>query len=376
MKVGILTFHRAANFGTALQAIATQKALEKVGIQAQLIDYRPQYIERTLQRRKIKNAKSVKELASICINSILYPNMTKRKTNNFLEFLQYMNVSDKVCTSLEDVKECVADYDVIVSGSDQLFNKNITSDDLMYFLPFEHKKKVSYASSFGESQISKQRIDEIAPYLCDFDSLSVREKTAQNILSDIRNEYSKLKPATNVIDPTFLLTSDEWNQYADNNLDLPQDGFILTYYMIETPLLSKITKKLEKKTGLPVVNLKPSKKQVITHNGKNLAFAGPSQLISCYGKASYIVTNSFHGAAFAINYHKPFYVSSLPVSMAGEVNSRLTDLLELFSLKDRWINDIDVLDSLQLSSIDESVKQKLDKLKQDSFDYLSKALGV
>lgn len=377
MRVGILTFHRATNYGTALQAFATQKGLQKLNIDAQVIDYRPEYIERTLHQRKLRDAKSLKDVASICINAVLYPGMAKRKSENFKRFFREMNISGKKCYNATEVEKLAQSYDAVLSGSDQLFNKNITGDDMTYFLPFEHRKKLSFSSSFGERELSVERIGEIAPYLCDFDSLSVREKTAQDILSNMRESYPQLKSATSVLDPTFLLSKDEWNAYADSTLKLPKDGYILTYYMIETELLRSITKALQQKTGLRVVNLKPSKKQVIMRDGKNLAFAGPAQFLECYKNASYVVTNSFHGTAFSINYGIPFFTTTLPQSMAGEVNSRLTDICKLFDISHRWIDSEQKLKDTDLTKpFEKDTIKIIEKLREHSFDYLKDALGI
>lgn len=377
MKAGILTFHRATNYGTALQAFATQKACEKIGIDAQLIDYRPEYIERTLKLRRIKNTKSPKEIASICINGILYPGMQKRKSANFLSFMSSMKIGDEVCTTTAQVAQASQKYDTVISGSDQLWNKKITADDMTYFLPFEHKNKVSFASSFGESSLAQDRQKDIAKYLADFKFIGVREKTAVNILSDIEKYASNMKSPECVLDPTLLLDKDDWNSYADKSLILPKGGYILTYYMIETELMRAITKALKKATGLPVINIKPSKKQVLLREGKNLAFAGPSQFLSCYKHASFVVTNSFHGTAFAINYNIPFFTSQLPVSMAGQVNSRLVDILKLFSLEDRWIDSFEKLDKTDVKKpLDAHCAQTLRELRKYSLDCLSKAVGV
>ena len=377
MRVGILTFHRATNYGTALQAFATEKGIKKLGVETEMIDYRPEYIERTLHVRKLTNAKSPKEIASIIVNAVLYPNMAKRKAESFKRFFSLMNVSDDVCLTADDVAKASRKYDVVLSGSDQLFNRNITGDDKTFFLPFEHKRKVTFASSFGERKLSADRVEEIAPFFSGFDALSVREKTAHDILAQIKKVNVSAKSATSVLDPTFLLTKDEWNEYADPTLKLPKDGYILTYYMLETPLLREITAKLQQKTGLKVVNIKPSKKQVILHQGKNLSYAGPSEFLACYKNASYVVTNSFHGTAFAINYGIPFFTSTLPVSMAGEVNSRLEDICELFDLSHRWIDSEQKLNATDFTKpFEKGTAQIISNLRDHSFDYLKYALGL
>lgn len=377
MKVGILTFHRATNYGTALQAFATQKGIKKLGVDTEIIDYRPEYIERTLRVRKLSNAKSLKEILSIIVNGVLYPGMAKRKSENFKQFFKLMQVSDKVCYDTSEVAKAAQDYDAIVSGSDQLFNRNVTGDDVTYFLPFKHRCKLTFASSFGERALSNDRVEEIAPFFSDLDSLSVREKTALSIMSQIKNVNPDAKNATSVLDPTFLLSKEEWNEYADKSLKLPKDGYILTYYMIETPLMREITAKLQQKTGLKIVNIKPSKKQVILHQGKNLSYAGPAQFLECYKNASYVVTNSFHGTAFAINYGIPFFTSTLPVSMAGEVNSRLSDICELLDVSHRFIDSQQKLDLTDVTKpFEKETGRIIEKLREHSFDYLKDALNI
>ena len=377
MKVGILTFHRATNYGTALQAFATQKGIKKLGVDTEIIDYRPEYIERTLRVRKLSNAKSLKEILSIIVNGVLYPGMAKRKSENFKQFFKLMQVSDKVCYDTSEVAKAAQDYDAIVSGSDQLFNRNVTGDDVTYFLPFKHRCKLTFASSFGERALGNDRVDEIAPFFSDLDSLSVREKTALSIMSQIKKVNPNAKNATSVLDPTFLLSKEEWNEYADKSLKLPKDGYILTYYMIETPLMREITAKLQQKTGLKIVNIKPSKKQVILHQGKNLSYAGPAQFLECYKNASYVVTNSFHGTAFAINYGIPFFTSTLPVSMAGEVNSRLSDICELLDVSHRFIDSQQKLGLTDVTKpFEKETSRIIEKLREHSFDYLKDALNI
>ena len=246
-------------------------------------------------------------------------------------------MSSHSCFSIDELSKAAQSYDVILSGSDQLWNKNITGEDMAYFFPFEHKRKISLSSSFGTRSISAERSSEITPYLREFRFISVREKTAKRILDQLKDDSWK-SDIHITLDPTLFLSMEDWSTYQTQVKSLPLGGYILTYYMIETPLLRQITEILKRQTGLPVVNIKPSKRQMIAHEGMNLPDLGPGEFLNCYAGARYVVTNSFHGTAFAVNYGKPVYVSPLPVSMAGEVNSRLVDLLETFGISDRWID--------------------------------------
>ena len=338
MKVGVLTFHRASNYGTALQAFATVEALRGLGFDAELIDYRPEYTERTLRPRSLRKARSPKEIASILANRLVYGNQQNEKIHRFLSFIKEMPCGTPVCNTPKELEKAVQDYDVILSGSDQLWNLRITGGDLAYCFPFDHPNKVSYGSSFGERTISQERQELIAPLLKQFRVLGLREETALQMTRQmVGQDYAgKL---CRVIDPTLLLEAGDWKKHLEPSVKLPKDGYILTYYMIETPILRAVTEKLRKETGLPVVNIKPSKRQILCREGTNMMWAGPREFLSCYAGAKYVVTNSFHGTAFAINFGVPMYVAPLPVSMAGEVNSRLVDVLDWYGISDRWIEN-------------------------------------
>lgn len=372
MRAGILTFHRASNFGTALQAFATTKSFEKMGIDAELIDYRPQYIENTLQKGKIQNGK---QLASVIVNRIIYGDAQEEKVNCFLKFASGFSVSSEICKTIEDIEKVAQQYDVIVSGSDQLWNENITGNDLAYFFPFKHKNKITYASSFGTESISQKRKNTISVYLKDFKAISVREVTGAALLNSLIKQGIDIPSIKVVPDPTFLLSKTEWVKYENKNLVLPSNSYILTYYMIETPLLRKLTKKIREDTGLPVLNIKPSKRQMVLHEGSNYPNIGPAEFLACYNHAAYVITNSFHGTAFAINFGIPFYTAPLPISMAGEVNSRLKDILNMFGLESRWIQnerkikDIDVTQGI-------NIIKELEYQRKRGFDYIKNAINI
>ena len=374
MKIGILTFHRTSNYGTVLQAQATVIALQQMGLNAEIIDYRPEYNEKTLRVRKLSQARTIKTALSVLLNRFIYGKQIGKRLQNFQEYIDTLKVSRQAVYTEKDVCEITQDYDIILSGSDQLWNERITGEDMTYFFPFEHPYKISYASSFGVSEISENRKKEIEPLLSSFRYLSVREKTAQTMLEQFLQQ-SKGEVAC-VIDPTLLVNKRIWRDQASNSFTPPKGGYILTYYMIETPILRAITDELRKKTGLPVINLKPSKRQILLHEGLNMMWAGPREFLSCYAGAKYVVTNSFHGTAFAINFEVPMYVAPLPFSMAGEVNSRLIDILNRYGLKNRWISEMDDVKHLSNAFNLDMLRQKKEQQYEESIQYLKTALGM
>lgn len=372
MKIGILTFHRASNYGTVLQAQATVIVLQQMGMNAEIIDYRPEYNEKTLRTRKLSQARTIKAVLSVLLNRFIYGKQIEKRLQNFQEYIDTLKVSQQAVYTENDVREIAQNYDIILSGSDQLWNERITGDDMTYFFPFEHPYKISYASSFGVSEISATRKNEIEPLLSSFRYLSVREKTAQTMLEQFLKQ-SKGEIAC-VIDPTLLVNKRTWLEQVRNSFTPPKGEYILTYYMIETPILRAITNELRRKTGLPVINLKPSKRQVLLHEGLNMMWAGPREFLGCYAGAKYVVTNSFHGTAFAINFKVPMYVAPLPFSMAGEVNSRLVDILDRYGLKSRWISDMNDVKNLSNDFNLDMLRQKKEQQREESIRYLKTAL--
>lgn len=376
MRVGILTFHRAANYGTALQAYATAAALDSLGAEAYIIDYRPEYLEKTLRVRTLAHARSPKEIASILVNRMIYGNQLAEKYERFKRFFKRMPCSNSVCQTQEQVEAAARNYDVLLSGSDQLWNERITGDDLTYFIPFAHRYKISYASSFGAEQIGRKRGERVSPLLADFKHLAMREETAKQIVQTALEQgaYADTPRLYRVVDPTLLLTAEEWKRQMADDIGLPPEGYILTYYMIETPVLRAITKRLHQQTGLPVVNIKPSKRQMLMREGTNMMWAGPEEFLRCYAGAKYVVTNSFHGTAFAINFGIPFYVAPIPLSAAGEVNARLVEILSWYGASDRFVGTLKEAESVTVAPLADGFESVSKKRREESMAILKDML--
>ena len=171
MKVGILTYHRATNYGTALQAAASLHALIEAGADAEFIDYRPEYIERTARLMSLSDIHSLKNLLTFGAELVFRRRTLKQKIKEFGEFIEGLPASKPIYDK-EGLAEAAKGYDMVVSGSDQIWNPIISEGDMSYFLPFEHKKKAAFSSSFGAESFSPGLTEEIAGYLEDFETLT------------------------------------------------------------------------------------------------------------------------------------------------------------------------------------------------------------
>lgn len=343
MKISILTFPKAINYGTALQAVALKRKLETYGNEVCFLEHKCDEIEKSNNLFSFRDALNPKYTVAHLYN---LPSAIKRK-NSFLNFQnKYMTFSSAPPES----------FDIVVAGSDQIWNYNLTNNDWFYFLNFEKKgcKKVAYAGSFGLSKIDDDKKEIINKCLLDFDLLSVREKTAQDILQNDFGIESQL-----VLDPTLLLTKDDWKDFYKR--DLYSNGFIYVYTVFNSPSLWDFAYKLSKKTGKKIRTIRYSK---LHKPEADCNFtAGPSEWLSHLSSADYVVTNSFHGVAFSINFNKQFFYE-LPPEKSG-VGSRLADITARYGLSSREISVVDIESIIDFTDINQRLES--DRLASEQF---------
>ena len=326
-NVGILTFHRALNYGAVFQAYALQKTLDSMGAEAEIIDYRAEFNEKRFQRKKLRDILHVRELYSVIFRNAY---MTySRKT--FEGFCRKMQMSE-VCTTQNELREVCSKYDRIVSGSDQVWNIACTSGDDSYFLPFlnDSQKKTSYAASIGYQKLPEQFIEQYKTWISGFSEISVREKSAVDIVRELTGREVEY-----VVDPTLLLEKFDWLKLADES-KVPEESFVLMYLMSEDRELMRFAKKLARKENCKLLYI--NDRLFKLPGAVNLRDITPEQWLGLFAKASYVVTNSFHGTVFSINFNKQFFVRYIPHSIA---NTRIRCALEEYGLLNREIDSLD-----------------------------------
>ena len=343
MKISIVTFPKAINYGTALQAAALKKKLEDYGNEVCFLEHKCDEIEKSNSLFDFREALNPKYTLAHLYN---LPVALKRK-NNFKAFQQkYMSFSNTAPES----------FDAVVAGSDQIWNYNLTNDDWFYFLNFKKAncKKIAYAGSFGLSRLEEDKKETIKNCLLDFDYLSVREKTAQDILKNEFNINSQL-----VLDPTLLLNREDWQDFY--NKDLYSNGFIYVYTVFNSPTLWDFAYKLSKKTGKPIRTIRYSR--LHSPNAECCFTAGPSEWISHISSADYVVTNSFHGVAFSINFNKQFFFE-LPPEKSG-AGSRLSDTTAGDGLENRELTVADMDSVIDYTYTNQKLQE--DRLASEKF---------
>lgn len=357
-QVGILTFHNANNFGALLQTFALQNTLKGLNCDVTILNYHNQFVSAPLKKPNWLNyrnyVKYFQDLAE-------YKN-TLCKNNKFQQFSHnYLNLSELI--EPKDLMSIGEFYDMVFCGSDQIWNNSITGNDYHYYLDFiPSKKKCSYAASIGKERLSNEDLPKVLSLLSDFRTISVREESAKNALKDQIGIESQ-----RVLDPTLLLKPQDYKRLIKHsNLNLKKP-YILVYMLVYSKTLLKSAHRLSENTKLPVYIINASGKRM---KGKNI-FSDISieDWLFLFANSSYILTNSFHGTAFSINFHKPFFVELLPDRI--NANSRLKDILNLFKLEDRLISNGKVNNKkMNFSEVDEI----LEKERKYSYDFLRKSL--
>ena len=356
-KVGILTFSRANNYGALLQAYALKMALKNLGADAEMINYKAPSMEvwhnpNPFVNRGFKNflKKILFFPAKLYVRRLFSPFMDK-----------YLD--GKSTYSRAELPNLEKNYDCFITGSDQVFNKNLTAGDDTYFLDFvkDGVKKYSYAASFGSSDFSKADRLRFKELLKNFEKISLREESGADF---VKNLLPGKETALN-LDPTLLLSKSEWSQIAKE----PDNGdYILFYSASNNEKIIKFLSKMSENTKLPIYYCdgsflrKPLK-------SKHL-LCTPQEWLGYFLKAKYVVTNSFHGLAFSINFNKDFFVDLLPPP--SKVNARLENLLKLTGLKGRLIDNIG--DNYEEEISWGEVNSVMEKEREKSNNYLKEII--
>lgn len=348
MEVGIFTFHRAHNYGAMLQTYALKKACESLGSDVSVIDYAPAYID--AQYRYFKPKKNLRGNALNARNVI--GNFKKAKRfeafkNDFFNLAPF--ASDK-------------SFDVLLYGSDQIWNPNIKSgfDEVFFGVHnVKAKKHIAYAASIGKSSFTDEELKAFAKLAKNLDGVSVREETAKKILQPACNAEIKV-----TLDPTLLLDSREWSK-----ITVPisaKKPYILVYEVTKIPQTMQIAERLSQKTGLPIVEITYNKTK-LKYDRKVLNNLGPREFVSYIAQAEYVVTSSFHGTAFSLIFEKNFYTVS-----HRAYGSRMNDLLFKLGISDRLVEALpDALRGICYGEVSKKLKEE----KEKSIYFLKNAIG-
>lgn len=364
MKIGIYTIHHVNNYGAMLQAYATQKALKNAGFESELVDLYPIRLEK--DNKYFSPATSIKNIIKNIL-SALNPRI-KQKSRNFSLFHKRLQLSKRYY-SIDEVYKNPPQYDIHLVGSDQVWNlENGLSNKNLFFLEFlpNEATRISYASSFGSENICLKEKDILTNLLSKFKYLSVRENSAVEIIK----KYTGIN-AVQVMDPTFLLSREEWDQLAGDE-PLIKGEYVIAYGFSEKETTNLFIKNIREKLNIPIIGMSVSPYHPFDYDSFYQE-AGPIEFLNLIKYAKFVITASYHGAAFAIHFRKDFLVSRHPTR-----NTRIESMLNITGLQERMIDlsnpqsylgktfktDYSIIESLIRSASEHSLDWLLNSIKK------------
>lgn len=327
MKAGILTYHFAKNYGALLQCYALETELQRQNVDVQVLNYvSPRQADNNaLYSRRLSPKKMLK-------NTVLLPFhfFRKKRYDAFSSFLSAHLSLTRWVSTLEELKALTDEgYDLLISGSDQVFNPQIEDFEEAFFLPFETPaRKTSFAASLGRADAGD--LQKYRGYLADFSCLTVREHNAVPVLNQLGITVDAV-----AADPVFLLEKQEWEKLIRDTGTLPKSPYLFCYFLDakNAGTYLKTAKKLAGQKGLKLINIVTRYRPSLISRGAKLD-VGPEAFLGLLANADYVCTDSFHGTAFAILLNTDF---STFVPSANATDQRKQNLAESVGLKHRIV---------------------------------------
>jgi len=343
MKIGILTIHDSPNYGACLQCYALWKYLSDQGYDCEIIDLHrpgahPDYIPSRKYRRTRPVQKSLLKNLKLLLKRSLGKKPLQRQYYNEESKIKFdafnsLYTKGKPYNNIDEFFDNPPQYDVYISGSDQLWNPTQIYCIEPYFLTFvsgAEKKKISFSTSIGITELTDKEKDLFKQWLSDFTAISVREKQAKELLSSFVD-----REVIQTSDPTFLLLHSEWKEIA--NYPEIKTPYILYFALHWDRDLLDYCKRLSAESGLPLYVVNQSQPSPTDGSYFAIKDAGPRDFIGYIANADMVITDSFHGTVFSIIMgSKNFYTYIAPNSNRG---SRIEDLLNTFSLSNHILNN-------------------------------------
>lgn len=369
IRIGLLTFHRAYNYGALLQCYALSHTLNKLGFECKVIDYWPNYFKENYYITKkftFRHPPIKTWIRHIQVSTIL-----KRRNKNFENFIRdYIPLTQETYTTHNQLLNGNLCFDLFITGSDQVWNDCCAAFDPVYFLSlkcFTNKPRFSYAASFGMKKIPEVSRKEYVNRLFGYKAYSVREKSGQVILKDLVNITADIN-----CDPTLLLSRNDW-QDIENQKTVTEKPYVLIYYVKETERLQDEAFAFAQKNKCDVICV-PCNMEVSALKGKKEKEKGfivkndiaPDDFVSLMDNTQKVFTNSFHGTIFSLIFKKDCFIELKHLD--GSYNSRVIELLESLSFQN--VKDKDVLEIESKKTDWNSIREKWEKMKDDALNYL------
>lgn len=327
-KIGIMTFHRAKNYGAMLQSYALQETLNKK-FDTYLVDYRCPEIEEKYYAKKTL-VRKIKNFLKLFFQTeyILSVNKKNRRFNEFVN--NFLKTSKPYYA--QNIAEANNEFDAFIAGSDQIWNMKWSGTDWNYFLEFaDSNKKFSYAVGLGNS-IDEAYKMRILKDVESFQAILTREEDGRRLLKSIGVK----KEIGTVCDPVFLLGKKEWTEkLALEQIEKKRKKYLLLYFVAKPTDAIPFAKKIAEQDDLEIVYVNINAEKNIPSDFTDVIGIGPREFLGLIKNAEVVITTSFHAMAFSLIFNKNFYYELC--KDGSNNNSRLENLANICDVTDREI---------------------------------------
>lgn len=389
--VGIITVHHYGNYGSALQAYASQRVFEKLGYDVFIIDYRsPNAYYATGRFMKYEDKddsfyrrierRSVNPVTRFIGNVLSEPHIARFLYRRFgvrrgIRLWNFWLDNLRMTRRYDSLKELFADpphFDIYVVGGDQLWNTFITYNNPAYFLAFADKgaKKISFSTSIGIPHIPDEALPAFRRGIANLSAILLREDEGVKYLQSLGFE------AERVLDPTLMLTGNEWLKMQDRHFKLPFEKYVLVYILDPSDWTVELTERVRKQTGLPIIVIGRRKNTVASDGYLYVGNIEVATFITLFANAEIVVTNSFHGMAFTVIFGKVLVATYRSEETDVSMNSRFRNLVGMLNLSHCLYNRSNFsTEKLSLLMDYDRINTLLETYRRQSLDLLKRALS-
>lgn len=368
MKIGIITYQRAHNYGALLQLYSLKTHLLQNNHEVEIIDYWPKYhsAEYALFHRFSELLLKTK-IKRVLFFLFDFYRVLKRR-NGYLGFMSNnLGLSKSVSFVTKEALN-KQNFEIVIYGSDQIWRRHNLPlfkefDEVYFGNSLQAKKKITYAASMGEINLDSADKIFIKSTLKNFDTISVRELSLKNEIINLVDKQISL-----VLDPVFLLNKNRWIEQLQ--LPVRKDKYVFLYQLLNSDDSLLLTKKAADFYASEVIEIPGTSVNPFLWSKRYNQTASPVEFLSLILNAEFVVSTSFHGVAFSIIFEKQFYALGM-----GKNSGRVKDLLASLNLQDRYVDNIDDVNFTTLIDY-KSVNEMLKPLKENSIKFLEESISL
>lgn len=382
-QVGIVSCYFQHNYGSMLQAYATQKALDKLGYENETINIKN--INGEIKKDKIKYFAKASLTSDILLSKAgMAKNVLRKKLSRGdyaiqcklrdQRFNEFKDKYFRLSPAYQSKEEAGRNYKTVLVGSDQLWlPANIAADYYTLNWVPSSVNTIAYATSFGQSSLPKDIEEKASVFLRKIKHIGVREESGQKLVKKLAGRSVPV-----VCDPTLLFSGEEWLEIQQKE-PICSEQYILCYFLGNNPPHREFAKRLREKTGCKIIALPHLDEFVESdeHYADVMDYdVDPADFLNLIRNASYVCTDSFHCTVFSTLYHRPFFTfRRYTRKTRSSTNSRLDTLFHMTGIENRLLNgDEDIEMCINIKTDFDAANQRIEEERQRSLEYLMTAL--